>query len=94
MDRQQKNRSFKWVWIAATVIFCALLIFAIAPGAAAQGSSNPSQLQRQNYANLIQNVYNFIIQNYVEEVDQKALFEGAMNGMFGALNDPYSIYMT
>jgi len=94
MDIQQKKQSFKWVWITATVIFCALFTFAIIPGAAAQGSLSSTQTQRQNYANLMQNVFNFIIQNYVEEVDPYTLFEGAMNGMFGALNDPYSVYMT
>ena len=92
MDIQQKKQSFKWVWITSTVIFCVLFTFAIIPGAAAQGNQNSAQ--RQNYANLMQNVFNFIVQNYVDEVDPHTLFEGAMNGMFGALNDPYSIYMT
>ncbi|MCL2214129.1 MAG: S41 family peptidase [Treponema sp.] len=94
MDIQQKKQSFKWVWITVTVIFGALFTFAIIPAASAQGNSNITQAQRQNYASLLQNVYNFIIQNYVEEVDPHTLFEGAMNGMFGALNDPYSVYMT
>jgi carboxyl-terminal processing protease len=29
----------------------------------------------------------------VEEVDAKALYEGAMSGMLGALEDPYSVFM-
>jgi len=94
MDIKQNNSSFKWVWITATVIFCALFTFALIPGAAAQGNANTSPAQRQNYTNLMQNVFNFIVQNYVDEVDPQVLFEGAMNGMFGALNDPYSVFMT
>jgi len=94
MDLKQKKPSFKWVWITVTAVFCVLFSFALIPGAAAQGNPESTQAQRQNYVNLMQNVYNFIIQNYVEEVDPKVIYEGAMTGMFGALNDPYSTYMT
>ena len=38
--------------------------------------------------------YNAITQQYVGEVDRHALIEGAIGGMFGALDDPYSGYMT
>jgi len=90
----QKRPSFKWVWISVTAVFCILFTFAIIPGAAAQGNPNTStQVQRQNYPALLQNVFNFIIQNYIDEVDPHLLFEGAMNGMFGVLDDPYSVYM-
>jgi carboxyl-terminal processing protease len=43
---------------------------------------------------MMQNVFNFILQNHVEEIDPQVLFEGTMNGMFGALDDPYSVFMT
>ena len=90
----QKKPSYKWVWITVTAVFCILFTFAVIPGAAAQGNANSAQTQRTNYPSLLQNVFNFIIQNYVEDVDPHVLFEGAMNGMFGALEDPYSVYMT
>ncbi len=38
--------------------------------------------------------YRAIKGSYVGEVDQKALVEGAIGGMIGALEDPYSSYMT
>lgn len=38
--------------------------------------------------------YNAITQQYVGDVDRKALIEGAIGGMFKAINDPYSGYMT
>jgi carboxyl-terminal processing protease len=38
--------------------------------------------------------YRKIDQEYIGEVDQKALIEGAIGGMFDALGDPYSAYMT
>ncbi|MDR2731493.1 MAG: S41 family peptidase [Treponema sp.] len=100
MDIKHKKSLFKWVWITATVIFCLLFTFALIPGAAAQGNLQlPSgignnQNQVRNYTNIMQNVYDFIIRNYVEEVDPRVVFEGAMNGMFGALEDPYSNFLT
>jgi len=94
MEFNQKKPAFKWLWITVTAIFCVLFTFAIIPGVAAQGTGDSPQAQRQNYANLMQNVFNFILQNYVEEVDPKTVFEGAMTGMFGSLDDPYSTYMT
>jgi len=96
MNNKIKEPSFKWVWITITAIFCALYVFALIPGAAAQGtpSTAQNQPQRQNYTTLMQNVFNFIVQNYVEEIDPQLLFEGAMNGMFSVLEDPYSTFMT
>ena len=98
MNIRRRSSSFAWVWIAATVIFCALFTFALIPGAAAQGniasSGTANTAQVRNYTSIMQNVFDFIIRNYVEEVDPRTLFEGAMNGMFGALEDPYSSFLT
>jgi len=100
MDIKYKKTHFKWVWISATVIFCLLFTFALIPGIAAQGNLQQSsgtgnpQNQVRNYTNIMQNAYDFIIRNYVEEVDPKVIFEGAMNGMFNALEDPYSTFLT
>jgi carboxyl-terminal processing protease len=98
MNIKYKKSPFAWVWITATVIFCLLFTFALIPGAAAQGNlqlpSGPGSSQVRNYTNIMQNVYDFIIRNYVEEIDPRVVFEGAMNGMFGALEDPYSTFLT
>lgn len=37
--------------------------------------------------------YELIQENYVEEMDNQALIEGAIEGMLGTLEDPYSSYM-
>jgi len=97
MNIKQKNSSSKWVWIAATAVFCALFTFALIPGASAQGNApegTTNAAQIRNYSSIMQNVFDFIIRNYVEEVDPRVIFEGAMNGMFGALEDPYSTFLT
>jgi carboxyl-terminal processing protease len=101
MEIKQNKSSLAWVWIMSTVIFCAMFTLALIPGASAQGnneaaealpSATPAQIRA--YSGTIQNVFDFIIRNYVEEVDPRALYEGAMNGMFGSLDDPYSAFLT
>jgi carboxyl-terminal processing protease len=94
MEINQKKSSHKWVWIASTFVLCLLFTFALIPGAAAQGNNPALTSQNRNYASTMQNVFDFILRNYVEEVDPQVLFEGAMNGMFGALEDPYSIFLS
>ncbi|MCR5288640.1 MAG: S41 family peptidase [Treponema sp.] len=47
-----------------------------------------------NYLRIINSVFNFAQQNYVEPVDPKVLYEGAMKGMMEALGDPYTEYLT
>jgi|TergutMp193P3_1026864.scaffolds.fasta_scaffold02247_6 carboxyl-terminal processing protease len=99
MDLKIKKPHLKWVWITTTAAFCALFALAFIPGASAQGNTASSEgtnntQQVRNYANIMQNAFDFIVRNYVEEVDPKVIFEGAMNGMFGALEDPYSSFLT
>ena len=88
------------VWIAATVLLCIVFAFASVPGALAQaregtaasGQSASTQSARK-YTSIIQNVFDFIQRHYVEEVDPQLIFEGAMTGMFNALQDPYSSFL-
>jgi len=97
---EKKYNKYTFIWITITVTFCLLFAFALIPSLAAQGNlqlqpSTPStQSQIRNYTNIMQSAYDFIIRNYVEEVDPRVVFEGAMNGMFGALEDPYSTFLT
>lgn len=37
--------------------------------------------------------YDLILNSYVEEVEEEALVEGAIQGMLSTLEDPYSVYM-
>ena len=93
---------YSWIWIAATVALCIVFAFALVPGVVAQGNggnqpSAPGQSGNaqaaRRYTSTIQNVFDFIQRHYVEEVDPKVIFEGAMNGMFNALQDPYSAFL-
>jgi carboxyl-terminal processing protease len=78
-----------FLWIAPTLILCGIFIIASVPQAGAQGKEQNSQ----RYMNLLQSVFDFIQNHYVEEVDPQVIYEGAIKGMFGALGDPYSVFL-
>lgn len=78
-----------WGVVAVVSAFCVALSFS-APSAYAQDSKAESQ----RYFSIFQSAFNFILENYVDEVDPKVLYEGAMQGMFDSLGDPYSSFLT
>jgi carboxyl-terminal processing protease len=80
------------IWILSTVILSAFFVLAAAPLATAQGTQEQDTSPAQ-YTSLLQNVFEFIQKHYVEEVDPKALYEGAMKGMLDSLEDPYSSFL-
>ncbi|WP_028783746.1 S41 family peptidase [Thalassobacillus devorans] len=41
----------------------------------------------------VEQAYNIIQENYVQDVEKKQLIEGAIQGMLETLDDPYSVYM-
>jgi carboxyl-terminal processing protease len=81
------------LWAVVTVVLlAALAFFAFSPPLLAQNVEN----ETQEYLSTIAEVFRFVRDNYVD-VDKampKALFEGALKGLFEALGDPYSAYFT
>lgn len=59
----------------------------------ASKTADPRYEQDKRYLEIINSLYYYIQQNYVEDVDPEVLYEGALKGMLEALNDPYSVYM-
>lgn len=77
--------------------FIALILDMVVIGASycfaqvkAQNDSKASSFQ---YMRKINSVFDFVQQNYVDEIDPVVLYEGALKGMFEALGDPYSVYL-
>ena len=77
--------------------FIALILVMVVIGASycfaqvkAQNDSKASSFQ---YMRKINSVFDFVQQNYVDEIDPVVLYEGALKGMFEALGDPYSVYL-
>jgi len=78
------------LWVLSGLVLGAVFIGISVPQAAAQ--NQPGTAGRP-YPEIIQNVFDFIKRNYVDEVDSETLFEGAMKGMFDSLNDPHSAFL-
>jgi carboxyl-terminal processing protease len=88
MKKQPRER-ITWISLTAVVLLCTtLLIFA--PGAFADSSNR----NIQRYISLFEQVFRFVHENYVDEVEPEVLFEGALNGLFDSLDDPHSTYLT
>ena len=52
-----------------------------------------SDLDSWSQIDKVKQAYDIITSNYVERIDEGQLTEGAIKGMLGELNDPYSVYM-
>ena len=79
------------IWVFSTVIFCVVFAIALAPRAKAQ--SREQQTPLLQYSFTFRNVLDIIQRHYVEEVESRVLFEGAMTGMLNSLGDPYSTFL-
>ncbi len=78
------------IWISGTLFLSALFALSAAPKAEAQSVTSVDT----QYTLILQNVFDFIHRHYVDEVDPELLYEGAMRGMFDALGDPYSSFLS
>jgi carboxyl-terminal processing protease len=86
----RKRDRFAWSAVAVLVVICSALSFSTV-GAYAQGAGKDAS---QQYIPLLQQAFNYILENYVDEVDPLVLYEGAMQGLFDSLGDPYSSFLT
>lgn len=84
-------RPFLWGSVSA-VLTVVLIALALVPRVVAQGSQGGSDASDRALG-LFEQVYSFIQRNYVDEVDPDVLIEGALQGMFEALEDPHSAYL-
>ena len=99
-DKTRRHKiSLSWIWIASTLLLCAVFAFA-SPGVLAQvrdggiqASGQADNNRNRRYTEVIRYVFDFIQRHYIDEVDPKVVFEGAMTGIFNSLGDPYSAFM-
>jgi len=52
-----------------------------------------TKYNKTSYLNEFENAYSQILNNYVENVDEKALLNAAIEGMYNYLGDPYTGYL-
>ena len=90
---KSSQRPIALAWSLAGLVALSVCFFAISvPEAAAQTTKQTGE-DGKRYAQLIQTIYQFILQNYVDELDPAALYKGAMKGMFEAVGDPHSTFL-
>lgn len=87
-----KMKSKVFTVISAFVFLAALVVFSAVTVRTVRAQSLQDAKQQQLL--LLSYVYDFILNNYVDEVDSEKLYEGAMKGMLEALGDPYSSYLS
>ena len=51
------------------------------------------EIQTDKYLNSFYENYKYIVDNYYKEIDKDELINGAIEGMMGKLDDPYTTYM-
>ncbi|MDA8425659.1 MAG: S41 family peptidase [Treponema sp.] len=94
MTQDQKPlRGHRIAWGVAAVFMVLVSAFSVtAPRAFAQ-TNEQTAAEARRYTEILQNTFNFILQDYVDAPDPKKLYEGAMKGMFESLGDPYSVFL-
>ena len=89
--KKQLKERFFWVSITIGLLFLVLFL-SLTPNLIAQHSSNNSKKALEKFAD----IYYYIQQYYVDEekTEPDALIDGALKGLFKALDDPFSAYLT
>lgn len=87
---ENKNKNIRnYIFIGFIAIFIAGTSFCFAQSR----SSNDSKASSFQYMKKINSVFDFVQQNYVDEIDPLILYEGALKGMLEAIGDPYTLYL-
>lgn len=78
------------IWAGITIFLLAcLLTVLVSPTVFAQSADETDRA----FA-IFRQVFTFVQNNYVDEVDADTLLEGALQGLFDSLDDPHSAYLT
>ncbi|MDR1932140.1 MAG: S41 family peptidase [Spirochaetales bacterium] len=83
-----QTKKIPWTLITGVLILFFILAL-LSPAAVAD--TTDSKKQRLMY--VLQYVFDFVQNNYVDEVDPEVIAEGAFKGIFESLGDPHSAYL-
>jgi carboxyl-terminal processing protease len=98
MSKRENGHKIAWSAAGVALVLVSALAFSV-PSAFAQtasassGAAAASETDTKRYIGELGDTFRFILQNYVDQPEAKKLYEGAMKGMFDALNDPYSTFL-
>ncbi len=80
------KKFFKSIYIFITITF--VIFSSSCFGQSADGKTTSFQYMKKLNA-----LFDYIQQNYVDEVEAQKLYEGAIKGMLDSLEDPYTVYL-
>jgi len=87
INAQQSFKNFVTAAIICFGLFNSVSCFA-------QSSfKNENKASSFQYMKKLNSVFDFVEQNYVDEIDPRILYEGALKGMLDAIGDPYTLYL-
>ncbi|MFO8064345.1 MAG: S41 family peptidase [Spirochaetota bacterium] len=89
LDKQHRRE--RYAWLGVTVALVITLMAVVVPAAAFGQSDSEDQDQ---LLDMFEQVFNFVHNNYVDEVEAEQLIKGALEGMFESLDDPHSAYLS
>lgn len=94
MTHRSRPATF-WLSLVLIAVFAGAALFVSGFSLGRLSEMTPGTVEsRQELFRPFWDAYNDIVAQYVGEVDQGALVEGAIEGLFEAIGDPYSFYMT
>ena len=70
-----------------------LIISLISSICFAQSAQENQASSAYQYKRKISSVFDYLQQNYIDEIDARVLYEGALKGMLDSLKDPYTVYL-
>ena len=91
--RNSENNVFVSI-LSVTRKICGFFVLSVLSSQCfSQSSVKDDKVSNFQYLKKFNSVFDFVQQNYVDEVDPKVLYEGAMKGLMNSLNDPYTSYL-
>jgi C-terminal processing protease CtpA/Prc len=70
------------------------LVFTVALSFAPRVLADTAQNDTQQYLRMFDYLFQFVKNNYVDDVPAEKLYEGAAKGLFESLGDPHSVYLS
>ncbi|MCF0242754.1 MAG: S41 family peptidase [Treponema sp.] len=80
------NKTFRSLFFPVVFLFCTTQCFA-------QSSVKDNKASGFQYMKKLNQVFDYVEMNYVDELDPRILYEGAIKGMLDAIGDPYTVYL-
>ena len=90
----KKSLEFSLVEVIIFIFVTAIAVSIVSGVIVYRNYSNISNKVNPSNKNEIIDNYNYIIENYVNEVDKDGLTDAAIRGMYDYLEDEYSVYMS